>query len=551
MVGALRSVVSFCLSPSMATPMHAEALVRAWQLWANWWSQPLLSNPLPSPLLLQPAVQVASAAFRGAAPAWVKPVTVAVGAASARIAQHVYSAGVVAAPVVPAVSPPVLRAVWFVLTTVLSLAGPPAVKAWQKAKSRRRAVADGGNRTELPDSLNASSLHAADDLTLERVVALLLCCLALLLAGWGLRRHRALAARAREAAALKGASASATPSTDAASRRGRPVEESTPRRLAFGDIADQAERAFRAFMLPHLRRAFNSWMGQLRLFRLLRRAACRILLRNLARGWQSFVETTAELRATRAAMHRALRIFIHQQMHKCWRTWAAAAQEGAEERLKQRAAVSEWLESRRRACWSAWCELIARRRMLKLFDEDRIGRSWTTWAVLAKYSPQDRARMTFAVRILTNRLLARGYASWAASWKLSTRKRRSMLSAAIEWLGRRQRAAWVTWVEMAINRRLMVAAARHFCALPLVRAYNSWTSYADQARASRRLLSGALHSLRTMSERRALNSWKFTSTRLLALQGQFASCALTLRPLERPLVHSLVRPLTPSLRSCM
>ena len=444
-------------------------------LFLNWWQQPLLSNPLPS-------LEVAATTLH-VAPGWVKPVLVTAGACTARVLQLALRTGSAVAPVqLPPAAPPIWRATWFVLTTVLSLAGPPAIKACRAlvaaAKKRQTPrTGQGIDNVNTSTSMNVTSddVSTEDSLSAEHIaLALLLPSLALAAAvgAFVRRRHRSAHATASAAASKEADSIDTvlrSPSTDAsaASKLRQPLDEhdlSTPRRLAFG--AEEYERAVLTLRQPPgLRPAFNTWaeatLLRMHAIQLMRRALCRMGQRSLATGWQSWVHTANRLRAERTTIERSLRYFLHGQMARCWITWVSAVSELARQEGVRQNAYCEWMHWRHRAAWSLWCEWVAVRQLISVFDQDRISRAWARWAVLVM-SPADRSLMNHAARVFTHRFLVRSWATWAEATQRQRRKLRRLRTAASEWMGSRRRAAWLSWREMAAERRVMRAAAQSF-----------------------------------------------------------------------------------------
>ena len=190
-------------------------------LFLNWWQQPLLSNPLPS-------LEVAAATLH-VTPGWVKPVLVTAGACTARVLQLALRTGAAVAPVqLPPAAPPIWRATWFVLTTVLSLAGPPTIKACRAlvAAAKKRQTPRTGQGIDnvnisTPMNVTSDDVSTEDSLSAEHVaLALLLPSLALAAAvGAFVRRRRLSAHSTASAAASKEADSIDTvlrsPSTDA------------------------------------------------------------------------------------------------------------------------------------------------------------------------------------------------------------------------------------------------------------------------------------------------------------------------------------------------
>ena len=528
----------------------------------EWWQEPLLApivNPLPGAAALQLAGTAAQVII--VVPVWLKPVLAAAGAVSMHVARHALRAGAAAAPILAPVAPPPfqhMRALWLVLSTVLSVAAPPAFKALQaKAASRQRQQqqpATTPDESETKEALDEMSLAPLDELGAEApaqtstpslllLLLLLSVLMGLSVTAFALSRRRRkqqkqllLLARSQAKPPVSDADARAqqdsvsSPLTGTAASRLRQLVEADdgaeldPRRLAFGaeGSAGEAERAAASLRHPQLRRAFTTWYAMAsalgRALGLMQRGVGRLMASNLAKGWHSWLELAVSLRAEHSCAERSLRYFLHREVARCWRRWALPVRRGTVGHSRQLAA---WLQARRRAAWHAWCTVVAGRQMRAIFDRDRVARSWGRWSVLVM-SAADRALIGHAVRIFTHRHVAHGWARWIHSSKRRRTHMRRLRGAARKWLGSRRRAAWSTWLETADERRMLRRAAMYFRSPAARRALESWRQYTEQSMSSRGLLSGALNSLRMLSARRAYNTWA-ASARLLALAQAFCS----------------------------
>ena len=161
---------------------------------------------------------------------------------------------------------------------------------------------------------------------------------------------------------------------------------------------------------------------------------------------------------------------------------------------------------RHRAAWSLWCEWVAVRQLISVFDQDRISRAWARWAVLVM-SPADRSLMNHAARVFTHRFLVRSWATWAEATQRQRRKLRRLRTAASEWMGSRRRAAWLSWREMAAERRVMRAAAQSFRTPNLHRALASWKAASSSRLNARRSLQRAAQRMISQSLATCWRTW--------------------------------------------
>jgi len=116
----------------------------------TWWSRPLFKIPLEqllhgfAPPAIPAAVTTITTAARGAR--WLKGPLLALGAAVTHLARNQMrnrasaAAAHVFANQLPHAAPMPWRVAWFVLTSVLTLIGPPAVKVLQKIHASRQKL---------------------------------------------------------------------------------------------------------------------------------------------------------------------------------------------------------------------------------------------------------------------------------------------------------------------------------------------------------------------------------------------------------------------------
>ena len=107
----------------------------------------------------------------------------------------------------------------------------------------------------------------------------------------------------------------------------------------------------------------------------LRRAACRLLLGELARGfgsWRGWVDSPE-----RGALSRAARRWCVQSLSRAVQQWHAASKMAEYTRARLRRGAGAWVRQAEACCWRAWREVVTRRMYYVASLRGAVGR-WTS-----------------------------------------------------------------------------------------------------------------------------------------------------------------------------
>ena len=527
----------------------------------TWWNQPLFEIPLEqllhgfAPPMIPAAVTTITTAARGAW--WLKGapgVQSALAAAVTHLSRTLLrnrastAAAHVLANQLPHAAPMPWRVAWFVLTSVLTLIGPPAVKALQKIHTSRQtdASATGTLLGGLPaPPLTRQAECSVDGLMsvawqLDAVQACLpsmLPCLLTLILGYVIGRARgwmkAPPVVSPQQDGFWDTEVKAPPDTDENSvelssvliespatkkaARTRSVEPlDSPRWLGFQaaleDMFDTDSEsseppvALSLSLASPMRRRFLSWREAAhttKTQRALHRIACSWLC---AVGVRSL--------SVRRAMNR----------------WLCVAKGVAKVHGLLVPVVRRFINIGLARGWLAWLEMIrARRERVRLLTwsmrfilQRQLALGFATWQGAWHHLEATRAvetrsqeTMVRVLSILANQDQARGFKTWKGVVDDVKANHQRVYDACQAWMGNQCRRAWHNWRELVLERELMRRVAHAFRTPLLCHALATW---ADSSRAGARVnaqLAGAVRSFETVKFRQAYTQWSAVATQLV------------------------------------
>jgi len=537
----------------------------------TWWNQPLFEIPLEqllhgfAPPMIPAAVTTITTAARGAW--WLKGapgVQCALAAAVTHLSRTLLrnrastAAAHVLANQFPHAAPMPWRVAWFVLTSVLTLIGPPAVKALQKIHTSRQTDATATLLGAPP--LTPQAECSVDGLTsvawqLDAVQACLpsmIPCLLTLILGYVIGRARGwikappvvplqhdgfLDAKVK-VSQQKVKVSQLSPDTDEHSvelavielpatekaARTRSIEPlDSPRRLGFEavfeDMFDTDSESSFPFVDVSLslalliRRSFLWWREaahstktQRDLLRIACSWLCTVGVRSLSvrRAMNSWLCVAKGAANVRGLLVPVVRRLMNVGLARGWRTWLEMVT-ARRERVRLLTWSMRFILQRQLAmgfatwqgAWyqhGAWCQHMVATRAM----ETR--RQMSTVRVLSILANQDQAR---------------GFKTWQVVVDGVKANHQLVLDACQAWMGNHCRRAWHKWRELVLERQLFKRAAHAFRTPLLCHASATW---ADSSRAGARvnaLLAGAVRSFQTVKIRQAYIQWTAAASQLV------------------------------------
>ena len=473
----------------MAELVAANA-VRVWQIWSAWWSSPLFEAGAKGggTLAMRAAARAAARKAAGAAAASsasaanLNPPMLVLGTLVGLIFRMAaQSAPAALAPAVagPAGPPAAMawRIAWLLLTSMLGFVAPPAMSnAWRGLMGQRGRLASLGNATDAPAS-DASGAWVCDEfgncdsVWMNSTVG----------SGAPLAVHGLIKESELVVAYVPLALILLTAGVWWLRRR---------HRAAVGELErlDELERQFEQEQRQQRRREAAAAKERERGARQPNTPTTDPISARM-RSHPMSPSSPRQLSFDRLAyaeadirMERAVRRLALNRLTRGWVTWVEAAME----RARLRSFLAPMIADKLSAAWNSWRALATEQRMIATFDLGRLTARWDHWVLVVT-----------AIR--------------------------PMRVAVREWRGARQRAAWRSWVEMAMERRMMANAARAFRFPTQRKGLVTWREYAVQSGQAKAQLRAALLSLHATGLRRAVNTWRAITERLVGLRKPLLS----------------------------
>ena len=213
------------------------------------------------------------------------------------------------------------------------------------------------------------------------------------------------------------------------------------------------------------------------------------------------------LRATATALLYAERL-------KALRTWQSAARDGLERRMTLRRGAEALRNGGRLRALNAWKSHVEQGRALRrrshhhLLRQAPLHRAYLVWMALAICRVRALAALRRAVGSLRNRLLRMGFAmlvEHAVALQAATRR---LSAAAGEWRGVGLRKCLLEWVELSIERTIMMNALTRLRLQTLCRGFSTFRACVRKQARLHGLMKGTLMRLQHQALCQAFNSMR-------------------------------------------
>ena len=257
-----------------------------------------------------------------------------------------------------------------------------------------------------------------------------------------------------------------------------------------GDAWRRLRRAATALMQTHKLRTLNTWRmlgksssGQMAA---LRRAATALRHKGLLRSFASWDAIASAAVKAKRQLRGAVTSMRSQKQRSAYNTWSEVASE--RKGMLQRSAQT-LLNPATRKMRQAYNTLKAaginwrrlRRAAAGLMNSRKL-RAYNVWAELPSLQ-RERSQHVFskAIAAFSRRHIRMAYNTWFALADDAAKRKRSLLhSAAAGWRNNSMRKAWLSMVDLMMQRRLMAGVVRSLKYRNVRLAYNAWASAAAE-----------------------------------------------------------------------